>query len=243
LKLTAAGQVALEYADTIFTTGNELLARLADNAPQPNRTLRVGALTNLSRNFQNDFLKPLYADPEVRIVLRSAGLSELLRALESHQIDVVLVNQLPLREASTPWTAHTVKEQSVSLIGTPERLGGQTDAGTILGSHPLVLPSMQSSIRTGFDALVDLMDIRPRIVAEVDDMAMMRVLTRADIGVAVLPPIVVTDELSSGRLVEACALPQITETFSALRLKTTLPNPLLDELLATSRAPDEPAAS
>jgi LysR family transcriptional activator of nhaA len=76
--------------------------------------------------------------------------------------------------------------------------------------------------------------VRPEIVAEVDDMAMMRVLARQDIGLAVVPPIVVTDELANGPRVEACKLPDIQETFAALILKQRFPNPALGALLEVS---------
>ncbi len=62
-------------------------------------------------------------------------------------------------------------------------------------------------------------------------MAMMRLLTRDGVRLAVLPPIVVQDELSSGRLIEADRLPGISETFFAVTLKRRFPNPLVVELL------------
>jgi len=55
----------------------------------------------------------------------------------------------------------------------------------------------------------------------------MRLLARDGVGLAVLPPIVVQDELSSGRLIEADRLPGISETFFAVTLKRRLPNPLV----------------
>jgi LysR family transcriptional activator of nhaA len=73
--------------------------------------------------------------------------------------------------------------------------------------------------------------VRPQIAAEVDDMAMMRLLARDGVGLAVLPPIVMQDELSSGRLIETDRLPGISETFFAVTLKRRFPNPLVVELL------------
>jgi LysR family transcriptional activator of nhaA len=61
---------------------------------------------------------------------------------------------------------------------------------------------------------------------------MMRLLAREDIGLAILPPVVVTDELQNGRLVEACVLPGIKEVFSAITLKSQFPNPALNALFA-----------
>jgi len=78
-----------------------------------------------------------------------------------------------------------------------------------------------------------------RIVAEVDDMAMLRLLTREDIGLAVLPPVVVRDELESGRLAEACRIPGVFEVFSAITLTRGAQHPALTQLLlATTDAAD-----
>jgi LysR family transcriptional activator of nhaA len=62
-------------------------------------------------------------------------------------------------------------------------------------------------------------------------MAMMRLLAREGVGLAVLPPIVVQDELTSGRLIEAERLPGIGETFFAVTITRRFPNPILKELL------------
>lgn len=62
-------------------------------------------------------------------------------------------------------------------------------------------------------------------------MAMMRLLAREDIGLAVLPPIVVKDELESGVLIEADKLPGIAETFHAVTIARKFPNPVLGLLL------------
>ncbi len=63
-------------------------------------------------------------------------------------------------------------------------------------------------------------------------MAMMRLLAREGVGIAVLPPIVVRDELASGELMEAQRLPGLVQPFHAVTLRRRFPNPLLRELLA-----------
>ncbi|MCB0057166.1 MAG: hypothetical protein KDE45_09080, partial [Caldilineaceae bacterium] len=73
--------------------------------------------------------------------------------------------------------------------------------------------------------------VRPRIVAEVDDMAMLRLVAREHPGLAVVPPIVVKDELDSGVLVEVAELPGLVETFFAITLARRFPNPVLDLVL------------
>lgn len=231
LLLTEAGRVALDHANTIFATGDELLGTLSDRSGAVRRVIRVGALATLSRNFQLGFLRPVLSRPDVEVILRSGGLADLLRELDALRLDVALVNQVPPRDAATPWISHKLGDQQVSLVGTPQRIGSTPGLKALLADHPIILPSLESGIRTAFDALAGRLGVRPRIAAEVDDMAMLRLMAREDVGLAVVPPIVVNDELASGVLAEASKLPGLQETFYAITQLRRFPNPLLKDLL------------
>lgn len=231
LMLTEAGRITLDHADAIFAAGQELLHTLGERPSGRRQILRVGSLATLSRNFQIGFLRPLLGRDDVEVVIRSGALGDLLQSLETQRLDVVLANISPPRDAATPWISHAIAEQPVSLIGTPERIGRGATFRDLLAREPLILPTVESSIRSGADALFDRLHIRPRIAAEVDDMAMIRLLTREGVGLAVVPPIVVNDELESGKLVEVDRFPQLTETFYAVTLTRRFPNPLLRELI------------
>jgi len=231
LMLTEAGRIALDFADSIFATGEELQDTMAQLDQPQLRTLRVGALATLSRNFQVQFLASLLANQDVEVVIRSGTLGELLQNLESYQLDIVLSNVAPLRDAVTRWVQHDIGEQPVSLVGRPRPSWREQTLEQLLANEPLVLPTRQSSIRTGFDALVSRLEIRPRILAEVDDMAMLRLVAREHSGLALVPPIVVKDELDAGFLVEVAELPELVETFYAITLARRFPNPLLARLL------------
>lgn len=230
LHLTEAGRIALDHADAIFTTGEELLGTLRETGAV-RQALRVGALATLSRNFQMEFLRPVLGRTDIELVLRSGSADELLRSLEALNLDVVLINQAPARDALTPYVAHRIAEQLVALVGTPNRLRERETIAELLSAHPVILPTLESSVRAGFDALADRLEVRPQIVAEVEDMAMMRLLAREDVGLAVLPPIVVKDELAAGLLVEVDEPLGITETFYAVTMERRFPNPLLRALL------------
>jgi LysR family transcriptional activator of nhaA len=233
LILTEAGRVALDHADTIFATGDELMGTLRERSGQIRQVIRVGSLATLSRNFQLGFLRPVVTLPDVEVVLRSGGLADLLRELEALRLDVVLVNQVPQRDSATPWISHKLADQQVSLVGTPGRVGETSDLKKLLADNPIILPSLESGVRTSFDALADRLGVRPRIAAEVDDMAMMRLMAREDVGLAVVPPIVVNDELKNGLLREASRLPGLQETFYAVTQVRRFPNPLVKQLLKT----------
>lgn len=230
LILTEAGRIALDHADAIFRTAADLTATLAQTG-RARQALRVGALATLSRNFQSAFLRPLLGRAEVEVVLRSGSQGELLRGLEALALDVVLTNLAPARDAASRFVSHALAQQPVSLVGTLARLGPPAPLAELLAREPLILPTRETAIRGGFDALVQSLGLTPRIAAEVDDSAMMRLLAREDAGLAVLPPIVVRDELASGLLVEAHRLPGIAETFLAVVLDRRFPSPLLADLL------------
>jgi LysR family transcriptional regulator, transcriptional activator of nhaA len=231
LVLTEAGRIALDHAEAIFRTVDDLTATLRETG-RSRRALRVGALATLSRNFQMQFLRPLIGRADVEVVLRSGSQEELLRDLEGLALDVILTNVAPSRDGSSHWLVHRLDEQPVSLIGTPGRVGpAPLPLRQLLATQPLVVPTRATALRAAFDALATRLQVTPVLAAEVDDMAMIRLLARADAGLAVIPPIVVRDELSSGTLVEASRLDGIGETFFAVTRERRFPNPLLADVL------------
>ena len=232
LVLTEAGKIALDTADTVFEAGNELLNILDGRARASRQVLRVGALTTLSRNFQLEFLRPLVDRSDVELIVRSGTIRDLLAQLEAHTIDVVLSNSPAPRDARTSLRNHLLDEQPVSLVGRP-RPGKLTFRfPEDLRDEPILLPSLDSGIRAGFDQLMETAGIRPVILAEVEDMAMLRLLARERGAISLVPPIVVRDELEAGVLVELCRIPQLTESFYAIVQNRRFPNPLVGQLLS-----------
>ncbi|MEE4301710.1 MAG: LysR family transcriptional regulator [Pseudomonadales bacterium] len=231
LVLTEAGRLALDHADVIFAAGDELLSTL-QHAGHSRDLLRVGALATLSRNFQTRFLEPHFGRDDIGMVVRSGRLPDLLAQLEAHHLDVVLTNEVPPRDAATPWIVQLLDEQPVELVGPPKKGLEERSLADLLTTENLIVPTVETSIRAAFDALVHRLGVVPNLAAEVDDMALIRLLARSGEGLAVIPPIVARDELASGRLVEVAELPGITESFHAITLARKFPHPLLGELLA-----------
>jgi LysR family transcriptional activator of nhaA len=232
LVLTEAGRLALDYADTIGRAGEELMDVMQQRPRGGGRQmLRVGAMATLSRNFQLEFLRPVLHRPQVEVIIRSGPLRELRMALQAHEVDVVLSNQPVRRDAETPWHSHLLAEQPVSLVGVPAWKKRRLKFPQEFGDVPVILPSMESNTRAGFDRLVTAAGVRPRVMAEVDDMAMLRLLAREGEGLALVPPVVVQDEIESGVLVVTHRVPQIRETFYAITPSRRFPNPLVGELV------------
>ena len=156
LVLTEAGRIALDHADAIFRTAEDLAATLRETATE-HRVLRVGALATLSRNFQIQFLEPLIGRIDVEMVLRSGSQPDLLRSLEALSIDVLLTNLVPARDASSPYLVHRLSEQPVSLVGKApaDWIGGSLKELILM--RPLILPTRNP--RCGHRSMPSLPDL------------------------------------------------------------------------------------
>jgi LysR family transcriptional activator of nhaA len=231
LLLTEAGRIALDYAEAIGRTGEELVDVMQHRPRGGRQVLRVGAVATLSRNFQLEFLRPVLHRDDVEVVIRSGGFPELLLLLHSHQVDLVLSNQPARRDSETHWHSHLLAEQPVSLVGTPLWKKKKLRFPEGMRDVPVILPSQESNTRAGFERLLASAGVRPRIVAEVDDMAMIRLLAREGEALALVPLVVVQSEIQEGILVETHRIPQVQETFYAVTPSRRFPNPLVGELV------------
>ncbi len=231
LALTEAGRLALQYADSIFRTGDELVDTLQHRSPRTRQVLRVGAVATLSRNFQWEFVKPLRNRRDVELVLRTGGVRDMIAQLRNHEVDVVLTNQALRRDAETGYQCQLLAEQEISLVARPVAGQKAFRFPEDFRGTPVLLPSLESDVRSSFDLILEQAGIRPVIAAEVDDMAMLRVLALRLKAVALVPKVVVQDELRTGMLVERFRLSAITEKFYAITPSRTFPNILVKELL------------
>ena len=235
LALTEPGRIALAYAETIMTAGTELVATLRDGLRQERQLLRIGAVSTLSRNFQRDFLAPLFGVADVSLVLQSGSQSELLTRLRAHSLDFVLSNRRVQDDAEHNWRCVRVARQQVALVGHRSRRPFHFPDD--IANAPMVLPSSESDVRSAFNLICEHHQVRPLIVAEVDDMAMLRLLARDLEAIALVPRVVVSDELHTGRLHEYCAVPDLFEEFFAISMRRQYQHPLLRVLL------DQPSAT
>ncbi len=229
LELTEVGRITLDHADRIFSVGDELMATL-ERTGTTRAPLRVGAQSTLSRNFQRQFLAPVLGREDVDLILKSGRTDSLLEDLRSLALDIVLTTEAPHRAAATGLSVHRLAEQPVALHGLP-RLLARTDLRDLLTDQPVIVPT-ESSIRTGFDGLCARLDITPRIAADVDDMAMVRLLARDGVGLALAPSVVFADELASGEIARATPDLGLSEQFHAVTAPRSFPHPLVASLIA-----------
>ncbi|WP_273862171.1 LysR family transcriptional regulator [Pseudomonas sp. LA5] len=237
LRLTEAGQLVLDYADTIFALGSELQDTL-QNTQEANQTLRIGSVATLSRNFQENLLRPFLGREDLVLTLESGSVDELLERLALHKLDVVLTNQAVSADSQRTWQCRLLHRQPVCLIGPPRQDSRPFDLHRDLQQARLIVPGRSSDVRSQFDVYCSGQGLTPRICAEVDDMALLRLLARDSGDLALLPAVVVQDELRSGALQLYAEVPEIAERFYAVTLQRQFRLSILEELLGRAAVTD-----
>ncbi|MEM6956697.1 MAG: LysR substrate-binding domain-containing protein [Myxococcota bacterium] len=232
LQLTEAGRMTLAYAESIFGAGAELVSTL-ETGRDEGQLLRVGAVATLSRNFQRSFLQPLLEAPDLRLRLESARLDELLDGLEEHRLDLVLSNQAA-RRSGERLRSQALARQPVSIIASKPPVDFSFPEH--LERHPMIVPGPSSEVRREFDALCDRLGVHVTILAEVDDMATIRLLTADSDALAIVPSVVLRDELREGIVHEICVVPDIAESFYGITLARRFQHPWVPKLLARDPA-------
>ena len=232
LTLTDFGTTVLGYADEIFGLGQELMATVRGGMGRRVQQLRVGAVATLSRNFVDNLLRPILGEPRIRLSLESGTLEELLGRLQVHNLDVVFSNRPVVADSGWPWRCVRIDRQSVCLVGPPRPRSKRFRLPADAAGQRFVVPGPSSDIRSQFDAWCEKRKLRIEVAAEVDDMAMLRLLARDSGAITVLPEVVVQDELRDGRLRRYCSIPGVFENFYAITVQRRHPPPILQSLLA-----------
>lgn len=232
LRLTEVGHVVLGYAEGIFNLGRELISSVSGGEGQASQQLRIGAVATLSRNFLENFLRPAFDDTQLLLVLESASLEELLERMRVHKLDLILSNRPVVPDMQHSWRCKRIARQRVCLVGPPMKRNSKFHFPRDLPNVRLLLPGRSSDIRTQFELLCEELAVAVRPYAEVDDMAMLRLLARDSGGVGLVPEVVVQDELKSGVLQKYCELPKVVENFYSITAERQFQPSVLKRLLA-----------
>lgn len=233
LHLTEAGVMARDAAEQIFGVGTELKETLRRGAASREPVLHVGAVATLSRNFVLSWLDPCGRGRGFRFVIHAAPLRDLLLSLRNHALDVVLSNVGVPRDSESPWHSHLIDSQPVSIVARKGSKRLSFPGG--LDGEPMVLPSIESGTRAAFDRMMEGAGVYPNVVAEIGDMALLRLFARETGLLSLVPRVVVRDELRVGTLVEKHRVRDLKEDFYAITPSRKYPHPALHALLARDR--------
>lgn len=185
LELTETGRLALSYAEELFQVGAELEEALSGRQEERAFPFRVGIADVVPKSIAHRLLAPALALPEpVRLVCREDRLDRLLGELAVHRLDMVLADRPMPPGMDVKGYSHPLGECGITFFAAPELAARLTGAfpGHLDGA-PLLIPGEDSALRAPLMRWLERGNLRPRIVGEFDDSALMKAFGKAGAGV------------------------------------------------------------
>jgi LysR family transcriptional regulator, transcriptional activator of nhaA len=227
LALTEQGRLTLRYADEIFDLGRELVETVQGRATDKPMRLDVGIVDVLPKLLVRRLLEPALALPQaVRLVCHEDPFERLLGDLAQHHLDIVIADSPVPSGSAVRAHHHLLGESAVGLFAAGALAKAyRTDFPACLDGAPMLLPTETLTLRRSLNAWFDRHHIRPRIVAEFDDSALLKVFG-AD-GVGVFPaPDAVADEIEGAYQSERLGRAEgVVERFYAISAERRIKHP------------------
>ncbi|MEA3208976.1 MAG: LysR family transcriptional regulator, transcriptional activator of nhaA [Chthoniobacter sp.] len=177
LALTDAGKMVFDYADQIFSVGRELLSAVRQKSPGRLAAFNVGITDSVPKLVAREILKPVFqlAEP-FRMVCREGKIEALLPQLAQHRLDLVLADEPSPSSLNFKTFNHPLGGCGVSFCAAP-KLAARLRRGFPGSLHeaPALLPSENTSLRHIIQRWFDRHAVQPRVLAEFEDTALMRV--------------------------------------------------------------------
>lgn len=227
LALTESGQTVYRYADEIFNIGREMLDTLRGRPVGRPLRMTVGVADVVPKVVTERLLSAAYTLPDaIRLVCREGKPDRLLADLALHELDVVLTDAPANPSVGVMAFNHLLGESEMAFFGRADlarrHRGRFPDS---LREAPVLLPTENTASRLSLEQWFDAHDIRPNVVGEFEDTALMKVFGLK--GAGLFPaPMVIAKEIENqykARLVGR--MQDVRERFYAVTLNRKIKHP------------------
>lgn len=239
LVLTEAGELAMSYAEEIFSLGTELedLLRSGETAGLPMR-FRVGMADALPKSIAQFLLEPaLRLDMPVTLSCHEWRIDRLLAELAAHRLDLVIADSpIPHGFSVKAWS-HRLGASTMAFFAAPALAATCLDQSfpACLNGKPLLLLGQDSAVRGQFEQWARARHIRPKIVAEFDDTGLMKAFGRAGWGIF-MAPAAISDEICRTYGVEQIgSTPDIEQVYYAITVQRKITHPCTEAIVQRAR--------
>ena len=236
LVLTEAGVVAMRQADQIFQLGELLPAAVRDAASSPGVRLAVGISEGLPKLVVRRLLQPVLLEPELRLLCHEDGFDRLLADLALHRLDVVLADRTAPPNPNLKVYSHRLGSSPMAWYApAPLYAAARRGFPKSLETVPVLLPTAHAAVRSGLDHWFEKLGLRPRVVGEFEDSALL--VTFGAAGMGVFPAAELIDQKLSSRYdvkrVGPCE--GVEEHFFAIGTEKKVAHPYVQRILPAGR--------
>ena len=227
LVLTDVVRVVARYADEIFTLGREMVDTVKGRSTGQPVRLSVGIVDVVPKLVVKRLLEPALALEEpVKIFCHEGSYDKLLADLALHSIDL-LIADAPLPSGSSVRAFnHVLGESGVTFFGTRSLVKAlQAGFPQSLEGAPMLLPLENTTLRRALNQWFDRLGIRPRVVAEFEDSALLKEFGADGVGIFAGSSVVAKELERQYRVSALGSAPEIRERFYAVSVERRLKNP------------------
>jgi LysR family transcriptional activator of nhaA len=238
LELTDEGRLAVGYADQIFALGAELEARIGKaSGVSAALDFRVGLSDSVPKSIAYRLLEPaLSAAANVRLICHEGKLADLLGQLAVQRLDLVLADEPLGRQAGLKAFNHALGSTAMSFFATPElKRSLKGSFPQCLDDAPMLLPGHASAMRQRFDLWLASHRIRPRIVAEFDDAALMKAFGGEGRGVFMTPAVLESETAAQYGVRVVGRSDELVEEFHAISTERRITHPCVAAITSSAR--------
>lgn len=229
LILTEAGRTALTYAEQIFQIGENLRQALAENAHAARPKFSVGVTDAVPKLISFRLLESVLRPPlTVRLECIEGEFEHLLGELVLNRLDLVIADRSSPQRANLKLHSHLLGNVGISLFGSADlhkRYGKSFPHG--LGGAPWLLPARSDPLRAAIDAWLAANEIRPDIVGEFTDSALLKTFGRAGLGLFPAPAAMHADILAQFGAKPLGPLQGVNESWYAISTPKRVPHPAI----------------
>ena len=234
LVLTAAGRLALGYADQIFLLGEQMQEALGE-ADSVRTRLTVGISDSLPKLTAFRLLEStMHLPSPVRLVCYEDQFDALLADLALHKLDLVLTDRAVRSGTTLRVFSHMLFESATIVVGTPALASAYAEGfPASLDGAPFLLPTRNNALRGRIDEWFELHTVRPDVVGEFEDNALINTFGRRGAGLFFAPEALSADIEEQFGAVLVGHVPQVREQVFAISNERKIKHPAVEAILSS----------
>lgn len=229
LELTEAGRRILGHAEEIFAIGDELLDAVHEQKTKKTLPFHIGIADSVSKSVACRLLEPaLHVEEPVRLICREGRLSSLLADLAVHRLDMLIADRALPSKLNVRGYSHLLGECGLTVFAAPAlavRLSGEFPAS--LNNAPFLLPGEDVAVRPRLQHWLDKHNLRPLIVGEFDDSALIKAFGQAGAGLFVAPTAIAAQVCRQYNVQEVGRIDAVIEQLYAITTERRLTHPAI----------------
>ena len=227
LVLTEAGHLVLNYADEIFSAGRELMNAVKQRPGKHPLRLNIGLTDAFPKLIAFQILNAAFRlDDPIHIICREGEIGPLVNRLQSHRLDIVFADEPASSTLKAKTFNHRLGRSGITFCAVPAMATKlRRNFPHSLNGAPALLPSENMGMRAALETWFDAKGIRPRIVGEFEDSALMEVCSAGGRGFTAVHSVVDRAALKHYNLRVIAKVPDCGSDFYAITAERRVKHP------------------